>query len=127
MPEVKGQATVLLVRDVQRSMAYYRNKLGFEVMSFEENPSHYAFANRGECWLHFACWAGVEPKPNSVLVPPDMFDAYLYVDDIPALHEDFLERGAELLHGPEEREWTSAEIRVRDPDGYVLAFGQLDD
>jgi catechol 2,3-dioxygenase-like lactoylglutathione lyase family enzyme len=117
---------VLLVRNVEQSMAYYRDKLGFEVTSFEENPSHYAFANRGECWFHFACWGGVEPKPNSELVPPDMFDAYLYVDDIPALHEEFVKRGADLVHGPEEREWTSAEIRVRDPDGYVLAFGQLD-
>lgn len=55
-----------------------------------------------------------------------MFDAYLYVDDILALHDEFAERGADLLHGPEERPWTSSEIRIRDPDGYVLAFGQLE-
>ena len=114
------------MRDVERSLAYYRDQLGFEVSRFEENPTHYGYANRGECWFHFAHWDGVDPQPNSVLVPPDMFDAYLYVDDIPALHEELRGRGAELLHGPEERPWTSLEIRVRDPDGYVLAFGQLD-
>jgi catechol 2,3-dioxygenase-like lactoylglutathione lyase family enzyme len=124
---LKGKATVLLVRDIEESLAYYRDKLGFEVTRYEENPSHYGYANRGECWFHFAHWDGVEPRPNSVLVPPDMFDAYLYVDDIPALHEEFSERGAELLHGPEARPWTASEIRVRDPDGYVLAFGQLAD
>jgi catechol 2,3-dioxygenase-like lactoylglutathione lyase family enzyme len=126
MAELKGKATVLLVRDVEQSLAYYRDKLGFEVWPYEENPSHYGYANRGECWFHFACWDGVEPQPNSALVPPDMFDAYLYVDDIPALHAELAERGANLMHGPEERPWTSLEIRVRDPDGYVLAFGQLE-
>jgi catechol 2,3-dioxygenase-like lactoylglutathione lyase family enzyme len=126
MAELKGQATVLLVRDVERTLAYYRDRLGFEVKQFEENPRHYGYANRGECWFHFAHWDGVEPQPNSLLVPPDMFDAYLYVDDVRGLHDELRERGAELLHGPEERPWTSLEIRVRDPDGHVLAFGQLE-
>ena len=54
-----------------------------------------------------------------------MFEAYLYLDDVTALHEEFVERGADVLHGPEERPWTAAEIRVRDPDGYVIAFGEL--
>jgi catechol 2,3-dioxygenase-like lactoylglutathione lyase family enzyme len=98
VPELKGKATVLLVRDVEQTLAYYRDQLGFAVERFEENPTHYGYANRGEC----------------------------YVDNIPALHEEFTERGADLLHGPEKRPWTSLEIRIRDPDGHVLAFGQLD-
>lgn len=125
MAEIRGAATVLLVRDVAASMAYYRDRLGFEVTSFEENPTHYGYANRGEAWFHFARWEGVEPRPNAVAVPPDMFEAYLYLDDVTALHEELVERGADILHGPEERPWTTAEIRVRDPDGYVIAFGEL--
>ena len=105
-------------------MAYYRDKLGFEVMTFDEEPIHYAFANRGEAWFHFAHWDGVEPRPNAAAVPPDMFEAYVYVDGVEELYAEFQERGAELLHGPEERPWTQAEIRVKDPDGYVIAFGE---
>jgi catechol 2,3-dioxygenase-like lactoylglutathione lyase family enzyme len=126
MAEVKEQATVLLVRDVDRTLAYYHDKLGFEVTRYEENPTHYGYANRGECWFHFAHWDGVEPQPNSLLVPPDMFDAYLGVDDVRSLHEELQKRAADLLRGPEKRPWTSLEIRIRDPDGHVLAFGQLD-
>jgi catechol 2,3-dioxygenase-like lactoylglutathione lyase family enzyme len=125
MPDIRGAATVQLVRDVEASMAYYRDKLGFEVTSFEENPTHYGYANRGEAWFHFAHWDGVEPRPNAVAAPPDMFEAYLYLDDVTALHEEFVERGADLLHGPEERPWTRLEIRTRDPDGYIIAFGEL--
>ena len=124
MPEIRAAATVLLVRDVGRSIEYYREQLGFETSLFEQNPEHYGYANRGNAWFHFACWEGVEPRPNAVAVPPDMFEAYLYVDDVTALHEELVERGADLLHGPEERPWTKREIRVRDPDGYLLAFGE---
>jgi catechol 2,3-dioxygenase-like lactoylglutathione lyase family enzyme len=122
--EVLGQATVLLVRDVAASLAYYGDKLGFEVSSFEVNPTHYGYANRGGAWFHFAHWDGVEPRPNAVAVPPDMFEAYLYTDDVTALHEELVGRGANVLHGPEERPWTKLEIRVQDPDGYVIAFGE---
>jgi catechol 2,3-dioxygenase-like lactoylglutathione lyase family enzyme len=126
VPEIRGAATVLLVRDVARSVAYYRDQLGFETSLFEQNPEHYGYANRGKAWFHFARWDGVEPRPNAIAVPPDMFEAYLYVDDVTALHEELVERGADLLHGPEERPWTRLEIRVRDPDGYVLAFGEAE-
>jgi catechol 2,3-dioxygenase-like lactoylglutathione lyase family enzyme len=78
---------VLLVRNVERSRAYYRDKLGFDVTHYDANTSHDGYANRGECWFHFAHWNGVEPRPNSVFLPPAMFDAYLYVDDVAALHE----------------------------------------
>jgi catechol 2,3-dioxygenase-like lactoylglutathione lyase family enzyme len=122
--EVTGQATVLLVRDVQRTLAYYRDRLGFEVESYED-PTHYGYARRGGAWLHFAHWDGAEPRPNSVAVPPDMFDVYAYTDDVRGLHEELAERGAEILYGPVEQPWATLEIRVRDPDGYVVAFGQL--
>lgn len=45
----------------------------------------------------------------------------LLVDDV--LHEELVGRGAELLHGPVNQEYGLREIRVRDPNGYVLAFG----
>jgi catechol 2,3-dioxygenase-like lactoylglutathione lyase family enzyme len=122
--ELRVAATVLLVRDVARSVEHYGDKLGFETSLFDENPTHYGYANRDNVWFHFARWEGVEPRPNAVAVPPDMFEAYLYVDDISALHEELVERGADLLDGPEERPWTRLEFRIRDPDGYVIAFGE---
>jgi uncharacterized glyoxalase superfamily protein PhnB len=54
-----------------------------------------------------------------------MFDVYVYVDDVDALHAELVERGADLLHGPVEQAYGLRELRVRDPHGYVLAFGTL--
>jgi catechol 2,3-dioxygenase-like lactoylglutathione lyase family enzyme len=120
-----AHATVLLVQDVRRAGDYYRDQLGFEVTYYEANPEHYAYASRHHCHLHFACFGGAVPRSNSEAVPPDMFDVYVYVDDVEALHEELVERGAELLHGPIDQGYGLREIRVRDPHGYVLAFGKL--
>ena len=71
MATLTGLAPVLVVPEVQETLAYYRDKLGFRVEEWEPNP-----------------------------------------------------RGADLLQEPIERPWQMLEIRVQDPFGYILAFGQ---
>jgi catechol 2,3-dioxygenase-like lactoylglutathione lyase family enzyme len=119
-----GHAAVLLVDDVARALDFYRDRLGFEVSRYDRLPEHYGYASRDNCHVHFAHWEGVRPRPNGEVVPPDMFDVYVYVDDVAALHEELAERGADLLHGPVDQGYGLREIRVRDPHGYILAFGQ---
>jgi catechol 2,3-dioxygenase-like lactoylglutathione lyase family enzyme len=120
---ITGVATVLLVRDVARALEYYRDKLGFETSAWDLNPPHYGFAERDRCRLHFACFDGATPRPNHQEAPPDMFDVYVEVDDVEALHAELVERGADLLHGPVDQVYGLREVRVRDPSGYILAFG----
>jgi catechol 2,3-dioxygenase-like lactoylglutathione lyase family enzyme len=122
---IGSHATVLLVDDVGRALDYYRDKLGFEGHAWEVNPTHYAYVSRGNCHVHFACFANAGPRPNSETVPPDMFDLYVYVDDVDALHAELVERGADILNAPVETGYGLREIRVRDPEGYILAFGKL--
>ncbi|MFL5946209.1 MAG: VOC family protein [Gaiellaceae bacterium] len=122
---IKSHATVLLVDDVDKAFTYYTEQLGFEGYKWDRNPSHYAYVNRDNCWIHFACFDGVPPRPNSADVPPDMFDLYVYVEDVEALHEELRGRGADILFAPLDTEYGLREIRVRDPFGYILAFGRL--
>jgi uncharacterized glyoxalase superfamily protein PhnB len=49
---------------------------------------------------------------------------YVYVDDVDALHEELARRGADLLGPPARRGYGMYDFRVRDPHGYVLAFGR---
>lgn len=127
MPAMRlaAHATVLLVDDVARAADYYRERLGFDVTFYEANPGHYAYASRDECHVHLACFKDAPMQPNSVAAPPDMFDVYVYVDDVEALHDELIERGADLLHGPVDQAYGLREIRVRDPHGYILAFGRV--
>jgi catechol 2,3-dioxygenase-like lactoylglutathione lyase family enzyme len=120
-----AHATVLLVDNVGKAADYYRDRLGFDVTFYEANPGHYAYASRDDCHVHFACFKDASPRPNSEAVPPDMFDVYVYVDDVDALHDELVERGAEILGGPTHTAYDMHEIRVRDPHGYILAFGKV--
>ena len=120
---VAHHATVLLVDDVGGALDYYRDKLGFDGHAWEVNPTHYGYASRGDTYVHFECFHRAGPRPNSEAVPPDMFDLYIYVDDVEALHEELTARGADLLSAPHDTEYGLREIRVRDPHGYILAFG----
>jgi catechol 2,3-dioxygenase-like lactoylglutathione lyase family enzyme len=122
---VDSHATVLLVADVGRALDYYRDKLGFAGHAWEVNPQHYGYASRDGCHVHFACFKDVAPRPNSEAVPPDMFDLYVYVDDVESLHNELRERGADILNAPVDTSYGLREIRVRDPHGYILAFGKM--
>jgi catechol 2,3-dioxygenase-like lactoylglutathione lyase family enzyme len=122
MATLTGLAPVLIVPEVQEALAYYRDKLGFRVEEWEPNPAAYGYAHRDACNLHFC--QGEQPRPNSEIVKPDLFDVYLWTDDVAALHEELRDRGADLLQEPIERPWQMLEIRVQDPFGYILAFGQ---
>lgn len=120
-----AHATVLLVQDIGDAAYYYSERLGFDVKRYEANPEHYAYASRDDCHVHFACFKDALPRPNSVAAPPDMFDVYVYVDDVEALHEELVERGAVIVLGPVDAAYGLREIRVRDPHGYILAFGKV--
>lgn len=122
MARLTGLAPVLIVPEVQEALDYYRDKLGFEVGAWEDNPAAYGYAERDDCHIHFC--QGETPRPNSEIVQPDLFDVYLWPDDVRALYEELQGRGADLLHEPIERPWGMLEIRVQDPFGYILAFGQ---
>lgn len=115
---------MLLVDDVRRATDYYRDRLGFEVERYERLPDHYGYAVRDGCHVHFACFEGAGPRPNSEAVPPDMFDVYVSVDDVEGLHEELVGRGADLILPPTDQGYGLREIRVRDPFGYVFAFGK---
>jgi catechol 2,3-dioxygenase-like lactoylglutathione lyase family enzyme len=118
-----GHATVLLVDDVRRATDYYRDALGFEVEAYDRLPEHYGYARRDGCHVHFACF-DVDARPNSEVVPPDMFDAYFWTDDVEELYAELTERGAEIVQGPVDQGYGLRDFRIRDPDGYILAFGQ---
>ena len=51
-------------------------------------------------------------------------DAYIFVSDINALHEEFIERGVEIAEGPIQRIYNCVEITIKDCNGFQLVFGE---
>jgi catechol 2,3-dioxygenase-like lactoylglutathione lyase family enzyme len=103
------------VADVARSVAFYQ-KLGFEVCNRIEDQ--WAMMESAEARVMFSrASEPVDATQQAVLF-------YLYTRDVKALRQGLLAKGvavSEIKH-PDYME--EGEVRVEDPDGYVLLIGQ---
>ena len=118
-----------IVNDLQASIAYYRDRLGFQ-LEFEgpaEGP-FYAGLSRDQAGVMLKAIATeVPPVPNHTRHASARWDAYVYTRDPDALFEEFGRRGAVFvtrLSFIDDGLWG---FEIADADGYVLAFFQLRD
>jgi lactoylglutathione lyase len=115
----------LIVRDIQRSVAFYRDVLGATVLR-EGEPT---FLRLGNIWLTINGGGGpTDDKPEVVASPPsdpNILSNFLNlrVTDIRRYYELWSSRGAKFITEPKVH---ATEIRcyIRDPDGYLIEVGQ---
>jgi len=115
-------APQLVVPDVVEAAQYYEKFYGFENLGYFADPPVYGMVRRDGAMIHFG--QSKQPPNTNRAVRPGSFDAYIWVDDIHALHEEFVNRGANILEGPVERIYGRTEVIVQDLNGYTIAFGQ---
>jgi catechol 2,3-dioxygenase-like lactoylglutathione lyase family enzyme len=113
-----------IVDDLQASVAFYRDRLGFH-LDFEgpEGDVYYAGLHReGASIMLKAILPDVHPCPNHTRHPWARWDAYVYTLDPDTIYEEFRQRGvafARELSFIDEGLWG---FEIADADGYVLAF-----
>jgi catechol 2,3-dioxygenase-like lactoylglutathione lyase family enzyme len=111
-------APVFRVADLARSIAFYRDALGFDLeFSYE---GFYASVRREACHVHLQC-APPAPRDQAEFERTEHLDACVIVEGIEDLAARFAAAGAPLSV-PLRRMPYGAEFYVRDPDGYVLGF-----
>ena len=107
--------------DFQRTLSYYKDKLGFECLGTWMDPPVYAIVARDRHAIHFRC--AEPPTANPDKYPEELLDAYLYVDDADALYAEYAAKGVEFVRELGNMPWNSREFVVKDCDGRLLAFG----
>jgi catechol 2,3-dioxygenase-like lactoylglutathione lyase family enzyme len=113
-------APVLRVADISRSLAFYRDQLGFAVEFVYE--SFYAGVCRDGCHIHLKC-SPPTPRDPAAFEREEQIDAYIGVHGAETLSENFALAGVPFVV-PLRRMPYGTEFYVRDPDGYVLGFVQ---
>jgi catechol 2,3-dioxygenase-like lactoylglutathione lyase family enzyme len=113
-----------IVRDLQASIAYYVERLGFHVdFQGPAGDMYYAGIGRdGICIMLKAIVPEVLPQPNHTRHEWARWDAYIYTRDPDTLFVEFSRRGASFvkqLSFIDDGLWG---FEVADADGYVLAF-----
>ena len=131
---ISGIAPFFIVADVPATLAFYRDKLGFEVTySGPPDDVFFGIVSRGNAMLMFKALGErvdgkevlVEPVPNFGRKPAHSIDAHVSVPDPDALAAEFAGRGVPFA-APLEN--TSDGLRgfiVTDPDGYALFFAKV--
>jgi catechol 2,3-dioxygenase-like lactoylglutathione lyase family enzyme len=123
-PEMNGISPFFIVRNAAAAVAFYREKLGFDITLQEpEHDPFFAIVYRGSTMLMLKA-VEVDPLPNSVRAPAARWDAYINVPDPDALAAEFTSRG--VLFSVPLKDTTDGlrGFELKDVDGYVLFFGR---
>ena len=111
-------STVWPVQDMEASLAYYTDILGFEVTFTWEQPITYAVLKRGNITINLVIRDDMpaDYKPLAAL--------YVFVHDVDALWTDFTAKGAKVLNPIGDREYGMRDFDLQDPNGYRIVIGK---
>lgn len=112
----------LFVSNILASLAYYKEKLGFEIAFVHGEPPFYAQVVRDGLRLNLrdvegpAYAAGFRQRERQAL------SATITVRNIELLFAEFSARGATFEQELKREEWGADMFVVEDPDGNLIAF-----
>ena len=114
---------VFVVPDVVVAAEYYRDVLGFRILSYFLNPPVFAIVERDAVYIHLGkADNDAHPSPNISRRRGLGIDAYIWVNDLDALHAEFKSRGAKIIESPVLRVYKCYEMVIEDNFGFRLCF-----
>jgi uncharacterized glyoxalase superfamily protein PhnB len=104
---------MLQITDMRRTLDWYGSVLGFRCTA---NEGYWARIEREGVTLMFM-------RNDHLGEPHATGTQYIYVDDVRALWDSIKDR-VRAEWGPEEMSYGMLEFAIKDPDGYLLSFGE---
>jgi lactoylglutathione lyase len=118
---IKSFAPQLLVDDLGRAIAFYRDVLGF---SFGPPwQGFYAIGERDGFTVHLKC-APKNEADRTHRRQKEHLDIYADVANVSTLYEECCAKGVTIIKPLERTPWGTNDFYLVDPDGYILAFGE---
>jgi len=126
--EISGISPFFIVSHVPTTLAFYRDRLGFDITFQGPDPDDIFFGivRRGGAQILFK-EVGVPPVPNctrDIKQGIAKWDAYVNVPDPDALAAEFASRNVEFSEPLKDIDDGLRGFELKDADGYVLFFGR---
>ena len=113
---MRSSTTLFTVKNVRESLAYYRDKIGFDVAFEYGTPIFYAGLCSGEVSLHLI---DVAQAPR----PPGHGAVSIFVDDVDAIYAGMIVRGATVIQQLKDQEYGLRNFAAANLDDNMLIFG----
>ena len=130
---ISSIAPFFIVASVPATLAFYRDKLGFDITfrGPEPDDEFFGIVRRGGAVIMFKALGvnadgvevGVDPVPNFGREPAFSLDAYVEVPDPDALAAEFASRGVSFSSPLSDSDDGLRGFVIKDLDGYGLFFG----
>lgn len=119
---------IIYVRDQERALRFYVDKLGFQV------AVDHIFEN-GQRWIEVAPADGTANLGLALLQPGDDAEklirpesrVWFITEDVPRKYEEWKTRGVQFQHPPEVPAWGGVHTRFEDPDGNSFGLAGFDE
>jgi len=121
-PRIHGLEPVLIVRDMDATINFYTEILGFDLDFTYGEPINHAAVSWGD-------WSGGKVTVQLSLAPQDCealpySQLYFFTDArIDELFQSFTAKGVEVVSEVKDFPWGMREFAIRDPEGPLLRFG----
>ena len=125
LPVMKFGYTILYVKDVPRSVAFYEDAFGL-ARRFVHEAGMYAEMDTGATTLSFAAYGLAKSnlpcgfQEHQVSAPPAGFEVAFITGDVQAAYDRALAAGAFPVAPPAIKPWGQTVAFVRDKDGIVV-------
>lgn len=128
-PQLNSIAPLFVVDDLQKSLDFYRSKLGFEIMyTGGGNGSRGDFfggvCRDGVMLMLKSITPEIHPQPNHSRHEWARWDAYIHTSDPDMLYEEYVGRAVPIHRELSDTSDGLRAFEIIDNSGYVLCFGR---
>lgn len=124
---MKSLSPNLLVQDVNASVSFYENVLGFQLIQAvpEQAPFQWAMVARGSVSFMFQTAASMQEELPQVSQREQggSLSFYILTDEVEALYDKVMHHG-EIISELHTTFYGHQEFAMYDPDGYILVLAQ---